>query len=233
MSQAERILFVDDDKEIVRLMRTYLAKSGYDVRVAYDGKTALHMLRQETPDLVLLDLMLPDLDGWDITRKIRADVKLAHLPIIMMTARVADEDKIIGLELGADDYVTKPYNPREVVARVRARLRISSVAPPLAAQILEAGELRLHLGKREVQLGGKLIKLTRTEFDILHALMQHVGFVMTRQDLINQALGRDFEGIDRTLDSHVRNLRRKLGEDPKSPRYVQTIYGIGYRLNEG
>ena len=226
----QRILVVDDDKEVVRLMRAYLEQAGYDVLVAYDGETAVHSLRREKPDLVLLDLMLPDRDGWDITRLVRSDAALAAIPIIMLTARVDDTDKIVGLEIGADDYVTKPYNPREVVARVRARLRHQGVSLP---SLLQVGGLALDLGRREVQVDGRSIDLTPTEFNLLQVLMEQAGYVFTRSQLISKGLGADYEGIDRTLDSHIRNLRRKIEPDPKNPAYIQTVYGVGYRLAGG
>lgn len=230
-----KILVVDDDKAVVRLMRGYLEQAGYEVVVAYDGKTALQTIRYDHPDLVLLDLMLPDYDGWDITRQIRNDPKLAQLPLIMLTARVTDADKIVGLELGADDYVTKPYNPREVVARVRARLRIQAGAQagqPAGGghKLLHIGQLQMDTAQRRVFLEGQEVDLTVTEFDLLRVLMEYPGYVWTRSELIRTALGGDFEGIDRTVDSHIRNLRRKIEPDFRQPTYVQTVYGIGYRL---
>lgn len=227
----ETILIVDDDAEVVRLMRGYLHKEGYNVSVAFDGKTALQKIRWETPDLVLLDLMLPDTDGWEITRTVRGDARLATLPIIMLTARVDDADKIVGLEMGGDDYVTKPYNPREVVARVRARLRIQKGLQG-GEGVLKVGRLSLNPNRREVWSDSTPIALTATEFDILHTLMSRAGYVMTRRELIRKALGDDYEGIERTLDSHVRNLRRKLEANNDFPRYIQTVYGVGYRLEE-
>jgi two-component system alkaline phosphatase synthesis response regulator PhoP len=226
----QRILVVDDDKQVVRLMRAYLEQAGYEVLPAYDGETAVHILRRERPDLLLLDLMLPGRDGYDITRMVRGDSSLAHIPVIMLTARVDDTDKIVGLELGADDYVTKPYNPREVVARVRARLRSQESVHP---QPLEAGDLRLDVTRREVLVAGQLVELTPTEFDLLRVLLEQAGYVFTRSELIRRALGADYEGIDRTLDSHIRNLRQKIEPDPKNPSYIQTVYGIGYRLAAG
>jgi len=224
----QRILVVDDDKEVVRLMRAYLEQAGYAVLTAYDGETAVHTLRREKPDLMLLDLMLPDQDGWEITRLVRSDATLAHIPIIMLTARVEDTDKIIGLEMGADDYVTKPYNPREVVARVRARLRNQGATQP---SVLQAGQLEMDLGRRDVTVNGRAIDLTPTEFDLLRVLMEQAGYVFTRSELIRKGLGADYEGIDRTLDSHIRNLRRKIEPDPTNPTYIHTIYGVGYRLS--
>lgn len=225
----QRILIVDDDKEVVRLMRAYLERAGYGALVAYDGRTAVATLRHEKPDLLLLDLMLPDQDGLDITRLVRGDATLAHIPIIMLSARVEDTDKIVGLEMGADDYVTKPYNPREVVARVRARLRAQPVYLP---QLLQVGDLTLDLGRREVQVNGRTIDLTPTEFNLLRALMEQAGYVYTRSELIEKGLGADYDGIDRTLDSHIRNLRQKIEPDPKNPTYIHTVYGIGYRMEE-
>ncbi len=227
----ERILVVDDDKEIVRLLRSYLEKEGFQVLVAYDGDSALHILRRERPDLLLLDLMLPNRDGWELTRILRGDPHLAHIPIIMITARVDDTDKILGLELGADDYVTKPFNPREVVARVRAqfrRLRRQQATP----RIYQVGDLTLDVDRREVRLAGTPVDLTPTEFKILQVLMASPGYVFTRGELIEQALGYTYDGMDRTLDSHIKNLRRKLEDDPRNPRYIQTVYGVGYRLAE-
>jgi two-component system alkaline phosphatase synthesis response regulator PhoP len=230
----KRILIVDDDHEVARLIRSYLEQAGYDVLVAYDGENALHILRRERPDLVLLDLMLPDRDGWDITRIVRSDPTLAQTPIIMLTARVTDTDKILGLELGADDYVTKPYNPREVVARVRARLRIQQgERQDPENRVLRVGGLQLDLGRREVLRDGQEINLTVTEFDILHVLMEQAGYVVTRSELVHKALGDDFLGIERTLDSHIRNLRRKVEVDTKNPQFIKTEYGVGYRLVGG
>jgi two-component system alkaline phosphatase synthesis response regulator PhoP len=223
----QRILVVDDDREVVRLMRAYLEQAGFQVLAAYDGETAIHTLRREKPDLVLLDLMLPDRDGYDITRLVRSDATLAHIPIIMLTARVEDTDKIIGLEIGADDYVTKPYNPREVVARVRARLRTQTI---IQHQVLRVGNLEMDIERREVEVDGNHVDLTPTEFNLLHILMEQAGYVLTRSELIRKGLGVDYEGLDRTLDSHMRNLRAKIEPDPRQPTFIQTVYGVGYRL---
>ena len=223
----QTVLVVDDDHDVVRLMRAYLEQAGYDVLVAYDGNTAVHQLRSEKPDLLLLDLMLPDRDGFDITRLVRSDPNLAHIPIIMLTARVEDTDKIIGLELGADDYVTKPYNPREVLARVRARLRSPET---YQAQKLRHGGIELDIARHEVHVDGRLIDLTPTEYDLLLVLMKRPGVVFRRSELIEKGLGVEYEGLERTLDSHIRNLRHKIEPVPREPRYVQTVYGVGYRL---
>ena len=234
MMQNQRILVVDDDREVVRLIRAYLEQAGYEVLVAYNGESAMHILRRERLDLVLLDLMLPDRDGWDITRIMRSDAILQHTPIIMLTARVSDTDKIVGLEMGADDYVTKPYNPREVVARVRARLRAREQGQEhLQNKMLYAGGLRMDTGRREITVDGHAVSLTASEFEILRALMEQAGYVLTRGELIRKALGNKFVGIDRTLDSHIRNLRHKIEPDPKNPQYIKTVYAVGYRLEPG
>jgi two-component system alkaline phosphatase synthesis response regulator PhoP len=227
----QQILVVDDDKDIVRLVRAYLEQAGFQVLTAYDGETAIHMLRRERPALVVLDLMLPDQDGWDVTRLVRADPTLADTPIIMLTARIGDTDKIIGLELGADDYVTKPFNPREVVARVRSVLR-RSLGESRATQprVLQLVDLLLDLDRHEVMLQGRPIELTTTEFNLLRVLLENPGHAFTRSELIEQAMGYEYEGSERTLDSHMRNLRRKIEPDPKEITYIQTVYGVGYRL---
>jgi two-component system alkaline phosphatase synthesis response regulator PhoP len=232
----QQILVVDDDKEIARLLRSYLEKAGYDVLVAYDGQTAVHTLRREKPDLLLLDLMLPDMDGYDITRLVRTEETLQQIPIIMLTARVEDSDKIVGLELGADDYVTKPFNPAEVVARVRAQLRakirLLRGMDALDSTVFEVAGIQLDMGRREVKVNGRSVELTPTEFDLLQTMMENPGFVFTRSELMERGLGQEYIGVDRTLDSHIKNLRRKIEPDPKNPTYILTVYGIGYRLIE-
>jgi two-component system alkaline phosphatase synthesis response regulator PhoP len=227
----QRILVVDDDREIVRLVRAYLEQSGFRVLTACDGETALHIMRRDRPDLVVLDLMLPDRDGRDITRIVRGDPVLAGIPIIMLTARVEDTDVILGLELGADDYVTKPFNPREVVARVRSVLRRSrddgKFSPP---RVLQLSGLLVDLDRRKVMVDGRPVELTPTEFDLLRTLMENPGYVFTRAELIEQSLGYEYGGLERTLDSHIKNLRKKIEPDPRRPTYIQTAYGVGYRL---
>ena len=228
---AQRILVVDDDSEIVRLLRGYLEQAGYQVVAAYDGETALHLFRRERPDLAILDLMLPDRDGWDVTRIVRGDSALAGTPIIMLTARVEDTDKIVGLELGADDYVTKPFNPREVVARVRSVLRRSQPdGRQSQPRVLQLGGLMMDLGRHEVMVDGQPVELTPSEFDLLRTLMENPGYAFTRMELIEQGLGYEYVGMERTLDSHVKNLRKKIEPDPRQPAYIQTVYGVGYRL---
>jgi two-component system alkaline phosphatase synthesis response regulator PhoP len=229
---AQRILIVDDDRQIVRLLRAYLEKDGYRVLVASDGATALQLLRSERPELMLLDLMLPDRDGWEVTRLVRGDPSLAATPIIMLTARVEDQDKIVGLEMGADDYVTKPFNPREVVARVRAVLRRAQ-GEPVSAKVLEVGPLRMDIERHEAQVNGQLLDLTPTEFSLLQALQEHPGRALTRLELIEKGLGYNYEGLERTVDSHIKNLRRKLDEVGGAglgSELVETVFGVGYRL---
>ena len=225
----QRILVVDDDKQIVRLVQSYLEQDGYQVLTAYDGAAALRTIRTERPDLVVLDLMLPDQDGWAITRTVRGDASMAELPIIMLTARVEDTDKIVGLELGADDYVAKPFNPRELVARVRAVIRRSG-GVPAHPQVIELVGLRIDLDRHVVTRDGQPIELTPTEFDLLRVLMEYPGHAFTRAELIEKGLGYAYDGLDRGIDSHIKNLRKKIEPDPMNPIYIQTVYGVGYRL---
>ena len=226
----QRILVVDDDKSIVKVVRSYLEQAGYEVRVAYDGATALHSLRSEKPDLLVLDLMLPDRDGWEITRTIRADAALGATPIIMLTARVEDTDKIIGLEMGADDYITKPFNAREIVARIRALLRRSQFTQSAPPAQLRIGALQLDLDQRTLTVDGKGIDLTRTEFTLLQLLMANPGHTFTRDELLEKSMGYAYEGMGRTLDTHMSNLRKKIEPDPSAPTYIQTVFGVGYRM---
>jgi two-component system alkaline phosphatase synthesis response regulator PhoP len=224
----QRILVVDDDKQIVRLVSSYLEEAGFAVLTAYDGETAIHTVRREHPDLIVLDVMLPGHDGMEITRWLRADPHVAGIPILMLTARVEDVDKIVGLEIGADDYLTKPFNPREVLARVRAILRrVGGLTPP---QILQIGELRLDIDHHFVSVQGQAVELTPTEFTLLQTLMQNPDHAFTRAELIEKALGYTYEGMERTLDSHIKNLRKKIELDPAEPHYLETVFGVGYRL---
>jgi two-component system alkaline phosphatase synthesis response regulator PhoP len=235
MTAKPTILIVDDDHSITRVVRGYLEQAGYAVLAAHDGATALRLLRTDRPDLLVLDVMLPDRDGWEITRIIRADADLATTPIIMLTARVEDTDKIVGLELGADDYITKPFNAREVVARVRALLRRSQLGQSagVAPSVLAAGRLRLDLAQHTLTVDGAPVELTRTEFKLLHVLMAHPGHTLARDELLEKVMGYSYEGMGRTLDTHIRNLRKKIEADPDQPAYIQTVYGVGYRFVGG
>lgn len=226
---AQRILVVDDDKLIVRLVKSYLQDAGFIVLTAYDGPSALHTIRRERPDLVVLDLQLPGYDGWEITRRVRADDHLAATPVLMLTARVQDSDKILGLELGADDYLTKPFNPDEVVARVRAILRRSQ-GTPTPPRILQIGDLRLDVASHTVAVRDHAVELTPTEFALLKTLMENPNHAFTRAELIETAMGYAYEGMDRTLDSHIKNLRKKIQADSAEQNYIETVFGVGYRL---
>lgn len=228
---AQRILVVDDDRQIVRLVSSYLEDAGFLTLAAHDGDTAMHALRAERPDLVVLDIGLPGHDGLDITRWLRADPHLANIPILMLTARVEDVDKIVGLEMGADDYLTKPFNPREVLARVRAILRRTAASASLP-HIVQVGELRLDIDRHLLSVRGAAVDLTPTEFSILQSLMENPDHAFTRSELIEKALGYTYEGMERTLDSHVKNLRKKIELDPTQPQYLETVFGVGYRFKK-
>lgn len=229
----DRILVVDDDHDIVRLVRSYLEKAGYEILTAYDGESALRVLRSERPQLLILDLMLPDRDGWDVARLVRADSNIAATPIIMLTARIEDNDKIVGLEIGADDYITKPFNPREVVARVRALLRRTQLQhESQLPRRLHVGKLVLDIGKRELSRNNEMINLTPSEFEIIMVLMQNPGFVITRDELAEKALGYGSSSAGRTLDSHIKNLRRKIDLTKDQGSIIQTVHGIGYRMRD-
>lgn len=228
----QRILVVDDDKSILKVLTAYLEQAGYQVFPAYDGEMALHILRRERPDLMLLDLMMPKRDGYEVTNLVRADKSLATTPIIMLTARVEDTDKIVGLELGADDYITKPFNAREVVARVKSLLRRVRLdqSPNASPHVLAFGVLRLDLDQHTLTVNSTPVELTRTEFSLLEALLSNPGYTLTRDELLEKAVGYAYEGLGRALDTHIRNLRRKIEPDPDNPTYIQTVYGVGYRL---
>jgi two-component system alkaline phosphatase synthesis response regulator PhoP len=223
----ELILVVDDERKIVKLARDYLERGGFQVLTAADGVTALATARHERPDLVVLDLNLPGMDGLDVCRALRRE---SAVPIIMLTARVEESDRLIGLELGADDYISKPFSPRELVARVRAVLRRvqGGVHQP---GLVRAGDLEIDLTGHRVTRGGNPIRLSRTEFKLLATLAQHPGQTFSRAQLLDRLHGVAYEGYDRSIDAHIKNLRRKLEPDPAEPTYVLTVYGIGYQFN--
>ena len=223
---SQTILVVDDEARIVKLVRDYLTRAGFDVLDARDGDAALTMARVERPDLIILDLMLPGVDGLDICRRLRQE---SDVPIIMLTARVEEADRIVGLELGADDYVTKPFSPGELVARVRATLRRASgeMGP---GTMLRAGDVELDTASLTATVAGEPVDLTPTEFQLLAALVRQPGRIFTREQLLEAVHGVAFDGYDRSVDSHVKNLRRKIESDPRQPRYIQTVYGVGYRF---
>ena len=217
------VLVVDDEKHIVQLVRLYLAKEGYQIEAAYDGPEALRKLRQVEPELVILDLMLPSIDGIEVCRQIRRE---SDVPVIMLTARSEDVDKIVGLEVGADDYVTKPFNPRELVARVKAVLRRYQ-PEHRSASVLEVGDLRVDLARREVTVAGQPIRLRAKEFDLLAALAEEPGVVLSRDKLLNRVWGYEYLGESRTIDVHVTWLRGKLRG---SGVQIQAVWGVGYKL---
>ena len=226
---ASKVLVVEDDPDTAQLLRLYLARDGHEVLSASDGIKGLRLAREESPDLVVLDLMLPGLDGMEICRELRS---YSNVPIVMVTARVEEDDRLAGLELGADDYVTKPFSPREVAARVRAVLRRTArEASEHETEILQRAEVTVDLAKRKVQVSGDEISLTPTEFRILAMLMREAGRVFSRDEIIDRVFGYDFDGFDRTVDTHVSNLRRKLQVRSDGPRYIKTTYGVGYRFN--
>ncbi len=222
----KKILVVDDDVKTVDLVKMYLERDGHAVLTAYDGLSALQTFREHQPDLIVLDVMLPGMDGVTICRTLRAK---SEVPVIMLTARTRDEDKLTGLDTGADDYVTKPFSPGELAARVRAILRrMPAGRGPSEMRHLD---LLINIPKREASLKGKPLHLTSVEFKLLAAFMREPGRVFERADLIDKAFGYDFESFDRAIDVHIFNLRRKIEPDPKRPRYIKTIYGAGYKLS--
>ncbi len=226
------ILVVDDEKKIVRLIGDYLKNAGFRVVTAHDGTTALAQFRYEQPDLIILDLNLPGIDGIDVARTIRQSPDTQrNTPIIMLTARVQETDRIVGLELGADDYVSKPFSPRELVARVRAVLRRTHGSEP-ASTLIRNGPFVIDLDKRMVTKKGRPIDLTTTEFDLLVVLTRSPGRVFGRMELLDRVQGAAFEGYERTIDVHIKNLRKKIEPDPRHPTFILTVYGVGYRFVE-
>jgi len=220
------ILVVDDEERLVSLLEAYLSQDGFRVVTARNGRDAIFIARDEKPDLIILDIMMPEMDGYDFMRLHR---KERNTPIILLTARVEEDDKVIGLELGADDYVTKPFRPRELTARVRSVLRRTGQSEPVA-DVLRAGDITVDRERHTVQVNDQYINLTPSEFDILTALTSAPGKTFSRLDLLDRIQGTAYEGYERTIDVHIKNIRSKIEPDPSSPYYIETVYGVGYRL---
>jgi len=226
---AKKILVVDDDAKIVELVKLYLVREGYTVLTAYDGDEALRIAREYRPDLMVLDIMLPGIDGLEVCRKLRAE---CSVPIILLTAKTTESDKITGLDLGADDYVSKPFSPKELVARVRAVFRrLPEDYLLLGPPEVKSGDLNVNFVEHEVCLAGKSVNLTPVEFKLLGVLIREPNRVFSRTQLIEKVLGYDFDGFDRTIDVHILNLRRKLEADSARPRFIKTVYGAGYKFS--
>ena len=223
------ILVVDDEPKILQLCRDYLERAGFDVATTGLGEAALATLRSARPDLIVLDLGLPDRDGLDVIRILRRE---SNIPIIILTARGEESDRLVGLELGADDYIVKPFSPKELVARVRAVLRRVEGAAGASQEILRAGDLTLDLPRMRLSIGGRSVDLTSTEFTLLAALARQPGRILTRSQLLDAVHGVAFESYERAIDSHIKNLRRKIEPDPRQPRYLLTVYGVGYKVSE-
>ena len=224
----KKVLIVEDEVKITRLVRDYLRQAGFDVIEATDGRSGLALARSEKPDMIVLDLGLPEMDGLDVTRQLRAT---SSVPIIMLTARTEESDRIVGLELGADDYVDKPFSPKELVARIRAVLRRAD-ATIGGGETVRAGDVTIDIPKRTVLVGDAAVDLTTTEFDILVTLARQPGRIFTRSQLLDAVHGVSFESYERSVDAHVKNLRRKIEEDPRRPTRVLTVYGVGYKFSD-
>ncbi len=220
------VLIVEDEKRIAHWVRTYLEKAGFHTLVAYDGPTGLHMARRERPDLIVLDLMLPGMDGVDVCQALRRD---SDVPIIMLTARGRESERIHGLQIGADDYVTKPFSPDELVARVEATLR-RAMGSVRTAEVLRAGDIYLDTEAHICKVKDAEVHLSRTQFALLETLMTHSGQALSREQLVNRAMGETFDGFDRAIDVQIRRLRQKVEADPSNPRHIVTVYGIGYKF---
>ena len=224
---SSKILVVDDEKPIVDIIDGYLKREGYSVIVAYDGNSALQQIHKNDPDLIILDLMLPEISGWDVCRTVRAK---SDVPIIMLTARDEVTDRIVGLELGADDYVTKPFEPKELVSRVKAVLRRSG-GNRAKSSVLQIGDLVIDPEMRIAKVNNRAIELTPTEFELLRTMAENPNRVFSRMQLLDSAQGYSYEGYERTIDSHIKNLRKKVEPDPNHPRYIISVYGVGYKLD--
>jgi DNA-binding response OmpR family regulator len=229
LARAKKILIIEDEAKIAAALRAYLENAGFEVNVAYDGKEGLETFGETAPDLVVLDLMLPKLPGETVCREIRA---VSRVPIVMLTAKSGEDDKLSGFSLGADDYVTKPFSPRELVARIQSILRRcgEGISPFFRSMSWNGGDLEIELESHAVRKKGVDVSLTSSEFKILAALVKYPGRVFTRDELIDSALGADFDGYERTVDSHVKNLRGKIEDDTANPRYILTVRGAGYKF---
>ncbi len=224
------ILVVDDEEPIQELLRFNLEKEGYRVSVAKDGQEALKHVENDQPDLIVLDLMLPGMDGLEVCRKLRSNPKFQQIPIIMLTAKGEEIDKVLGLEIGADDYMTKPFSPRELLARIKARLRRLNPKEEADNQIIVRGELQVDVTGFRVHVRGEETELTPKEFELLRVLVAHPGKVYSRDELLERIWGYEYDGDTRTVDVHVRHLRLKVERDPSNPEYIETLRGIGYRF---
>jgi DNA-binding response OmpR family regulator len=224
-----KILIVDDDRKTADLIRIYLERDGFQALIAHDGRLALDLARQKRPDLIVLDLMLPTVDGLDVCRILRAE---SRVPIIMLTARTTEDDKLLGLDLGADDYITKPFSPREVVARVRAVLRRAGEDPDKGSTAARFGDLLIDFVSHTARLGAAPLHLTPKEFKLLETLVKQPGRAFSRLELLERVFGFDYEGLERTIDVHIMNLRKKIERDPAQPIYILTVYGVGYKFAE-
>jgi len=223
---SQTILIVDDDRKTVEIVKLYLEKNNYRVLVAYDGLEAVQIAIKKQPDLVVLDLMLPGIDGLEVCRTLQVETKAA---VLMLTARTTEDDRLTGFATGADDYLIKPFSPRELVARVRAVLKRTSEKVP---DLLKLGDFFLDAARHEIRLKQEPLKLTPSEFKLLQTFLQNPGRVFTRLDLVEQVFGMNYEGLERTLDSHIRNIRKKIEPDPDKPTFIQTVYGVGYKFYE-
>ena len=228
-AQTRKVLVADDDRKTVDLISLYLQKDGYRVLPAYNGREALEIARQKKPDLIVLDLMMPEIDGLDVCRILRNE---SDTPIIMLTARTTEDDKLLGLDLGADDYITKPFSPRELLARVRAVLRRVGAGEPRGPATIAVGDLLVDTVRHEVAIAGQPVQLTPTEFRLLHTFAKEPGRAFSRLDLLDRVFGYDYEGLERTIDVHIMNLRKKIEPDPSQPTHVVNVYGVGYKLRE-
>jgi two-component system alkaline phosphatase synthesis response regulator PhoP len=221
------VLVVDDEERLVALLKAYLTQEGFRVVTAENGRVGLIQARHEKPDIIILDIMMPEMDGYEF---LRLNSKERDIPVILLTAKLEESEKVLGLELGADDYVTKPFSPRELTARIRAVLRRAGKSAP-EAEVLRTADVTLSRAARNVVVSGRYVDLTPSEFDLLATLMSTPGRVYSRMELLDRIQGTAFEGYERTIDVHVKNLRTKIEPDPKSPKYIETVYGVGYRFS--